>query len=83
MGEDQGRIVRGEAMSDTEEALLEALEETRGMARELATCAGFLLALAKENELLNEEGIAGGHQALLGWHRFDLRVTELLARVTG
>lgn len=51
------------------------------MARELAVCAGYLLAVADEEELLWPEEAIGGRDALLGWHRFDLRLTELLERV--
>lgn len=68
-------------MTNTEDALLEALNETRRMARELAVCAGYLLAVADEEELLWPEEAIGGRDALLGWHRFDLRLTELLERV--
>lgn len=68
-------------MSTTEEALVEALNETRAMARELAICTGFLLAQARDFDLLDDEAANGGQTALLCWHRFDLRLTELLEAV--
>lgn len=67
-------------MSVVEEALLEALNETREMARELALCAGFLLAAADEEGLLWSEEAQGGRDALLGWHRFDMKISDLLER---
>lgn len=61
-----------------EDDLVEALRDCRDFADKLAECSGFLLLLAEETDSMTAEGIAGGRDALMGWQRFRMSLTEII-----
>jgi hypothetical protein len=63
----------------TNEDLAHALRQCHLAACEMAEFCGFLISTMADGEVLLEDGIKNGREALLAWHRIEGTFRDLIA----